>query len=139
MTSTLELDRFRRKIEAGARFAMTQVLFDRVRCGRSWTRLGGTAPVPLLVGLWPVTSHALALRLHNEVPGITIPDAVLDRFAAAEAQAAGRASPSPVTCWPRRASWSPAPTWWRRSVSRSGCSTCSRRTRAAGDSVESLC
>jgi homocysteine S-methyltransferase len=50
--------------------------------------LGGTSPIPLLVGLWPITSHALALRLHNEVPGITVPEAVLARFAAAEGQAA---------------------------------------------------
>jgi len=50
--------------------------------------LGGTPPVPLLVGLWPVTSHALALRLHHEVPGISVPDAVLDRLAAAGPRAA---------------------------------------------------
>jgi homocysteine S-methyltransferase len=51
-------------------------------------RLGGMTPVPLLVGLWPVTSHALALRLHNEVPGITVPDPVLDRLARSDARAA---------------------------------------------------
>jgi len=84
----LELDRFRRKVEAGARFAMTQVLFDLEPLRAMLEMLGGTSPIPLLVGLWPITSHALALRLHNEVPGITVPDAVLARFAAAEAQAA---------------------------------------------------
>jgi homocysteine S-methyltransferase len=84
----LELDRFRRKVEAGARFAMTQVLFDLEPLRAMLDMLGGTTPIPILVGLWPITSHALALRLNNEVPGITLPDAVLARFAAAEAQAA---------------------------------------------------
>jgi methionine synthase / methylenetetrahydrofolate reductase(NADPH) len=84
----VELDRFRRKVEAGARFAMTQVLFDLEPLRAMLDMLGGTSPIPLLVGLWPITSHALALRLHNEVPGITLPDAVLARFAAAEARAA---------------------------------------------------
>jgi methionine synthase / methylenetetrahydrofolate reductase(NADPH) len=67
---------------------MTQVLFDLEPLEAMLDRLGGASPIPLLVGLWPITSHALALRLHNEVPGITLPDAVMERFAAAEAQAA---------------------------------------------------
>jgi homocysteine S-methyltransferase len=67
---------------------MTQVLFDLEPLRAMLDMLGGTTPIPILVGLWPITSHALALRLHNEVPGITLPDAVLKRFAAAEAQAA---------------------------------------------------
>jgi methionine synthase I (cobalamin-dependent)/5,10-methylenetetrahydrofolate reductase len=72
----LELDRFRRKIENGARFAMTQILFDLGYLERFLERLGGASPIPLLVGLWPIKSHQLALRLHNEVPGIVVPDAV---------------------------------------------------------------
>jgi homocysteine S-methyltransferase len=67
---------------------MTQVLFDLGPLRAMLDMLDGTSPIPLLVGLWPITSHALALRLHNEVPGITVPEAVLARFAAAEAQAA---------------------------------------------------
>ena len=83
-----ELDRFHRKLAAGARFAMTQVLFDLEPLRRVVEQLSGMTPVPLLVGLWPVTSHALALRLHNEVPGITVPDPVLDRLARSDARAA---------------------------------------------------
>ena len=41
-------------------------------------RLGGSSPIPLLVGVWPLRSHGMALRLHNEVPGISVPDRVLD-------------------------------------------------------------
>ena len=40
-------------------------------------RLGGKSPIPIVVGLWPLTSYKQALRLNNEVPGIVIPDATL--------------------------------------------------------------
>jgi methionine synthase / methylenetetrahydrofolate reductase(NADPH) len=72
----LELDRFRQKVTAGARFAMTQVLFDLGYLDRFLERLGGSSPIPLLVGLWPLWSYQLALRVHNEVPGIVVPDPV---------------------------------------------------------------
>jgi methionine synthase / methylenetetrahydrofolate reductase(NADPH) len=86
-----ELERFRRKIEAGAVFAMTQALFDLGYVDRFLERLGGSSPIPFLVGVWPLTSYRLALRLHNEVPGITIPDALQERLAEAgsDARAAG--------------------------------------------------
>jgi homocysteine S-methyltransferase len=71
-----ELERFQRKIDAGATFAMTQILFDLEYFERFLERLGGTSPIPLLVGLWPLRSHQLALRLHNEVPGIVVPEPV---------------------------------------------------------------
>jgi homocysteine S-methyltransferase len=74
----LELDRFRRKLDAGAQFAMTQALFDVDPLDRFVERLGGEWPVPVLVGVWPLRSPAMALRLHNEVPGISVPDVVLD-------------------------------------------------------------
>ena len=73
----LELERFRRKLDAGAQFAMTQALFDLEPLDRFVERLGGSWPIPVLVGIWPLRSHAMALRLHNEVPGISVPDDVL--------------------------------------------------------------
>jgi methionine synthase I (cobalamin-dependent) len=70
----LELERFRQKLEAGARFAMTQIVFELESLDRFADQLGGSWPIPVLVGVFPVTSYRLALRLHNEVPGIVVPD-----------------------------------------------------------------
>ncbi len=72
-----ELERFSRKLDERARFAMTQALFDLEYLDRFLDALGGESPIPLLVGIWPVRSFQLAFRLHNEVPGITIPEHVL--------------------------------------------------------------
>jgi methionine synthase I (cobalamin-dependent)/5,10-methylenetetrahydrofolate reductase len=83
-----ELDRFHQKVEAGAHFAMTQVLFDLSALETFLERLGGTSPIPLLVGVFYVRSYQLALRLHNEVPGIVVPEHVLARLRDAGPRAA---------------------------------------------------
>jgi homocysteine S-methyltransferase len=75
-----EVDRFRQKLDAGAQFAMTQVLFDLSYLDRFLERLGGPSPIPLLVGIFYVRSYQLALRLHNEVPGIIVPEHVQQRL-----------------------------------------------------------
>jgi methionine synthase I (cobalamin-dependent)/5,10-methylenetetrahydrofolate reductase len=84
----LELERFERKLEAGAQFAMTQVLFDLAYLDSFLAHYGGRPPIPLLVGVWPMPSHRLAVRIHNEVPGIVVPDPVQERLRVAGADAA---------------------------------------------------
>ena len=74
----LEVDRYRRKLEAGADFAMTQIIFDLELLDRFLDRFGGPSPIPVLVGVFPVWSYPLALRLHNEVPGIIVPERIQD-------------------------------------------------------------
>jgi methionine synthase / methylenetetrahydrofolate reductase(NADPH) len=69
----VEAERFRAKLDAGARFAMTQIVFDLDALDRFAEVLGGWQ-VPVLAGIFPLTSYRLALRLHNEVPGIIVPD-----------------------------------------------------------------
>jgi methionine synthase I (cobalamin-dependent)/5,10-methylenetetrahydrofolate reductase len=83
----LEVDRFRRKLAAGARFAMTQILFDMEYFHRFFELYGGPSPIPLLVGVWPIRSLELAVRVHNETPGIVVPEHVQERYRAAGANA----------------------------------------------------
>src|SRR5271168_1321564 len=68
-----EIRRFEQKLKAGAHFAMTQPVFDPEHWQAFLKKLGGKCPVPVLVGIWPLTSYKQALRLNNEVPGIVIP------------------------------------------------------------------
>jgi methionine synthase / methylenetetrahydrofolate reductase (NADH) len=81
-----EAERFRRKVEAGAGFAMTQALFDLDYLDRFEELIGGW-PVPVLVGIFYVRSHQLAVRLHNEVPGIVVPEPLQQRLERAGANA----------------------------------------------------
>jgi len=84
----LELRRFEDKLEAGASFAITQVLFDASFLDEFLRRLGGEWPIPVLLGLFYVTNYQLAVRLHNEVPGIVVPEHVQERFRKAGPNAA---------------------------------------------------
>jgi homocysteine S-methyltransferase len=73
-----EMERFLAKVEAGARWVQTQPLYDLEVLERFFAR--GRSPIPLLVGLMPLHSSRHAEFLHNEVPGITVPDGVRARM-----------------------------------------------------------
>jgi homocysteine S-methyltransferase len=83
----LEADRFHRKVDAGARYAMTQILFDLEALDAFRERLGGSWPIPILVGVWPIRTTETLVRVHNEVPGIVVPDDVQERYRLAGAGA----------------------------------------------------
>jgi methionine synthase / methylenetetrahydrofolate reductase (NADH) len=68
-----EAERFRRKIEAGADFAMTQPLYELEPLLALLERIGEPR-IPILLGLLPLQSHRHAEFLHNEVPGIVVPE-----------------------------------------------------------------
>jgi methionine synthase I (cobalamin-dependent)/5,10-methylenetetrahydrofolate reductase len=72
-----EIKRFHSKVDAGAHFAMTQPLFDPAHWEAFLKRIGGRSPIPIMVGIWPLSGYKQALRLNNEVPGISIPQPVL--------------------------------------------------------------
>ena len=77
-----EIDKYRRKIEAGAHFIMTQPIYELARLECFLAR-AGKPPIPMLLGCIPLHSSRHAEFLHNEVPGITIPDDVRSRMRAA--------------------------------------------------------
>jgi methionine synthase / methylenetetrahydrofolate reductase(NADPH) len=83
-----ELTRLRQKLDAGAHYVITQPIFDPEAFKRFVDRLDreGLRGVPLLAGVWPLTSLANAEFLNGEVPGVTVPAGILDRMAAAADQ-----------------------------------------------------
>jgi len=80
-----ELDRFRRKVEAGAEFAITQPVFDPDALLRFLDEVQGLG-VPIIAGIWPLVSYRNASFMRNEVPGVVVPDAVMERMAAVESR-----------------------------------------------------
>ena len=78
-----EIRRFEYKVEAGAEFAITKPIFDVAGFER-FARRVESARIPLLLGLRPFESVLNAEFMANEVPGVTVPDAVLDRMRRAE-------------------------------------------------------
>jgi methionine synthase I (cobalamin-dependent)/5,10-methylenetetrahydrofolate reductase len=90
---TTEWDRLERKLAAGAQLVMTQPLYSigqvEQMLGEAEKRFGPAGvPVPILLGILPLQSSRHAEFLHNEVPGITIPDPARAALAAAGASGA---------------------------------------------------
>jgi methionine synthase / methylenetetrahydrofolate reductase(NADPH) len=80
-----ELAKYQRKIAAGAHFIMTQPIYEITPLLRFFER-AGQPPIPVILGCIPLHSSRHAEYLHNEVPGITIPDALRARMRAAGEQ-----------------------------------------------------
>lgn len=74
-----ELRRFAEKLDAGAEFVITQPMFDADALLRFLDQLP-ESPVKILAGVWPLASYRNALFLRNEVPGVTVPDAIMARM-----------------------------------------------------------
>lgn len=70
-----EIEKYQSKLAAGAHFIMTQPIYELAPLER-FLRRAGTPPLPLILGCIPLHSSRHAEYLHNEVPGITIPEHV---------------------------------------------------------------
>src|SRR5271157_196400 len=76
-----ELRRFELKLKAGANFAVTQPVFDVKQLETFLKRMESTAGrIPVIAGICPLTSYRNAEFMNNEVPGISVPQAVMDRM-----------------------------------------------------------
>ncbi|HLF27578.1 MAG TPA: bifunctional homocysteine S-methyltransferase/methylenetetrahydrofolate reductase [Anaerolineae bacterium] len=78
-----EIKLLRKKIACGADFALTQPVFDTESAQRFIERYRdqfGDIPLPIIAGVLPPASLRNAEFLHNEVPGIHLPDRVLERM-----------------------------------------------------------
>lgn len=74
-----EIEKYHKKLEAGAHFIMTQPIYEITPLERFLQR-AGKPPIPMLLGCVPLHSSRHAEYLHNEVPGISIPDEVRARM-----------------------------------------------------------
>ncbi len=87
-----EVERFYWKVDAGADFAVTQPIFDPGDLERFLDRVRDRIePVPILAGLWPLTSLRNAEFLANEVPGVRVPPPAIERMRDAEERGAASA------------------------------------------------
>ncbi len=84
-----ELRRFEYKLEAGAEFAVTQPVFDAEELSTFLRRIADVR-IPIVAGIMPLDSLRHAEYMANEVPGVRVPPAVMDRMRRADA--AGKAA-----------------------------------------------
>src|SRR5688572_14981970 len=84
-----EIRRFQYKVEAGAEFAVTQPIFDCRELERFLERIAKFR-IPIVASVVPLESLRHAEFMANEVPGVRVPDTVVDRMRRADA--AGRAA-----------------------------------------------
>jgi homocysteine S-methyltransferase len=80
-----ELKRFAWKVEAGAEFAVTQPVFDIDQLDRFLEQVQSFR-IPIVAGIWPLISLRNAEFLANEVPGVSVPDAIVRRMRLASAR-----------------------------------------------------
>jgi methionine synthase / methylenetetrahydrofolate reductase(NADPH) len=83
-----ELERFRAKLDAGAEFAITQPIFDARPLLEFLERSRGLRSIPIVAGIWPLVSLRNAEFMKNEVPGVFVPDAIIDRMGACDTREA---------------------------------------------------
>jgi homocysteine S-methyltransferase len=84
-----EVRRFEYKVEAGAEYAVTQPVFD-VRLLEQFLRRIEHHRIPVLAGIWPLTSVRNAEFMKNELR-VSVPDSILERMAKAPNAEAARA------------------------------------------------
>jgi homocysteine S-methyltransferase len=77
-----EIQRYYGKIEAGAEYAITQPVFEVdallrfiERTSKHHTR------IPIIAGIYPLVSLRNAQFMNDHVPGVSVPDTILDRLA----------------------------------------------------------
>ena len=80
---TRELERLAYKLEAGADFAVTQPVFDVAELA-PFLELAARHGTPVIAGVWTFPSLRSAEFLANEMPGVAVPPALVERMRRAE-------------------------------------------------------
>lgn len=87
-----EIDRYFKKLEAGAEFAITQPIFDVNALFRFLDQIEKyPRRIPIIAGVWPLLSFKNAEFMSNEVPGVVVSQEILERMARCNTKEEGRA------------------------------------------------
>ena len=84
-----EIARFEWKVDAGAQFCVTQPVFDVDALLTFLDRIRHVR-IPVIAGVWPLASYRNAEFMNNEVPGVTVPEPVLERMRRADTKEKAR-------------------------------------------------
>lgn len=78
-----EIRRLRDKVEAGADYVCTQPIFD-VRALEKFAKAIEDLHLPIVAGIWPMVNLRNALFMKKEVPGVVVPDWIIERMSQKE-------------------------------------------------------
>jgi methylenetetrahydrofolate reductase (NADPH) len=72
--------RFEKKLAAGAQFFQSQMITDFDRLDKFMTQIASGCGKPILAGIFLLKSAKNAKFINNYVPGVNIPDSIIDRL-----------------------------------------------------------
>ena len=75
-----EIRRTKEKIDAGAEFIITQPVFDTASLFVFLDKIS-EYNIPVIAGIWPLASYRNAEFMQNEVPGVIVPNQIMERMA----------------------------------------------------------
>ena len=84
-----EIERYIQKVKSGAEYVITQPIFDPTML-RDFMDATKEYRIPTIAGIWPFTSYKNAEFMANEVPGVVVPDKMLQRMSSAKTREEGR-------------------------------------------------
>ncbi|MFH1874722.1 MAG: bifunctional homocysteine S-methyltransferase/methylenetetrahydrofolate reductase [Pseudomonadota bacterium] len=84
----LEVERYKQKVAAGAEFVFCQPVFDNKLLLSFFERIKDVPQIPFFAGIMPLVSLRNAEFLHNEVPGMQVPEEIMQKMAAAKTKEA---------------------------------------------------
>lgn len=80
----LQISKLRKKVDAGAQFIQTQGIFDIESLASFMDAVKAAGiDVPIMAGIIPLKSAGMARFMNENVPGIRVPQTMIDRLAAA--------------------------------------------------------
>ncbi len=75
-----EIARFHEKVEAGAEVVITQPVFDPDALLSFLDKIDPEYRIPVIAGIWPLASYRNAVFMQNEVPGVHVPEWIMEKM-----------------------------------------------------------